>query len=91
MTYTITIPNDVMESIKTYKKSNPIAFKKLYKLMPELEQHPRTSTGHPEPLKGGNDITYSRRTSKSDRLIYNIYDEAVEVQLISVEGHYKDK
>lgn len=59
--------------------------------MPELEQHPRTGTGHPEPLKSGNSVTYSRRITAHDRLIYDVYDEIVTVLIIEIEGHYKDK
>ena len=73
------------------RKSNPNSFKKLYRLLPELEAHPMTGTGHPEPLKGGNGITYSRRLSGHDRIIYDIYDDVVTVLVISVEGHYGDK
>jgi len=54
-------------------------------------EHPRTGTGHPEPLKSGNAITYSRRITASDRLIYDIYDERITVLVLDVEGHYNDK
>lgn len=59
--------------------------------MPELEEHPRTGTGHPEPLKSGNSVTYSRRITANDRLIYDVYDETVTVLIIEIEGHYDDK
>ncbi|MDE6515187.1 MAG: type II toxin-antitoxin system YoeB family toxin, partial [Bacteroidales bacterium] len=39
----------------------------------------------------GGDITYSRRISKTDRMIYDIYDEIVNVLVIELEGHYNDK
>ena len=73
-------------AIKTTSK-----YKKLVKLLNELMEHPRTGTGHPEPLKSGDLITYSRRISKNDRLIYDIYDEKVIVLVLTVEGHYDDK
>lgn len=60
MMYKIDISDEAARVIKKWKKSNPFVFKKLYKLMVELEQHPRTGTGHPEALKGGRDITWSR-------------------------------
>lgn len=73
------------------EKVQPIAFKKFYKLLPELEQHPRSGTGHPEPLKGGKDITWSRRITAHDRIIYDIYEETITVLVVEVEGHYNDK
>jgi toxin YoeB len=60
-------------------------------LLPELAEHPRTGTGHSEALKGGNDITYSRRLSGQDRIIYDIYDDVVTVLVLELEGHYNDK
>ena len=91
MSYRIQFSVEAQRVIKKWKKSNPQSFKKLYQLLPELELHPRTGTGHPEPLKGGDDITYSRRLSRYDRIIYDIYDDVVTILVISVEGHYGDK
>jgi toxin YoeB len=91
MNYSIEFSLDAQKVIKKWKKSNPLAFKKLYNLLPELEQHPRTGTGHPEPLKGGDGITYSRRLSAHDRIVYDIYDDVVTVLVLDVEGYYNDK
>ena len=91
MSYRIVFSDDAQTVIKKWKKYNPAAFRKLYRLLPELEQHPRTGTGHPEPLKGANGTTYSRRLTAHDRIIYDIYDETITVLVIEVEGHYNDK
>ena len=91
MSYTIDLSSRAEKVLKKWKKSNPSAFKKFKDILPELEQHPRTGTGHPEPLGGGGDITYSRRISKTDRMIYDIYEEIVNVLVIELEGHYNDK
>ncbi len=91
MIYSIDYSAEVRKIIKKWKKSNPIAYKKLYRILPELERHPRIGTGHPEPLKGGNDITWSRHITAHDRIIYDIYDDVVTVLVVEVEGHYNDK
>ena len=91
MSYTIEFAPEAAKIIAKWKKSNPIPFKKLTSFMSELAEHPRTGTGHPEPLTSENDVTYSRRISANDRLIYDIYDEKVVVLILSVEGHYNDK
>ncbi len=78
-------------SIAKYKKSNQQAFKKVTKLLEELIEHPRSGSGHPEPLYSGNDVTYSRRINKKDRLVYDIYDDTIQVLVLSAEGHYSDK
>ena len=54
-------------------------------------KNPRTGIGHPEPLIGGKDITYSRRITAHDRIIYEIHDAEILVIVIEVEGHYNDK
>lgn len=93
--YKIEFTQTAIKTISKYKKSNPVQYKKLVKLLNELMENPRTGTGHPEPLKSGDSITYlitySRRISKNDRLIYDIYEEKVAVLVLTVEGHYGDK
>ena len=91
MSYKIQYSKDADKIIAKYKKSNPIAYKKIASLIPELVNHPRFGTGHPEPLVAGNDITYSRRISAKNRIIYDIYDDIIVVLILSVEGHYNDK
>ena len=91
MSYIVRYTDDADETIAKYKKSNPIAYKKVTRLIKEITEHPRTGTGHPEPLVGGNSITYSRRISVHDRIIYNIYEDIVVVLIVSVGGHYGDK
>ncbi|MBQ9646483.1 MAG: type II toxin-antitoxin system YoeB family toxin [Prevotella sp.] len=91
MTYSLEFSNDVRKVLKKWKRSNPSSFNKFYALLPELEAHPRTGTGHPEPLKGGNGVTYSRRLSAHDRIIYDIHDDVLVVLVIDVGGHYGDK
>lgn len=91
MMYKVEFAKGLEKVLKKYKKSNPQAFAKLIKLIPELEAHPRTGTAHPEPLVSGNSITYSRRLSAHDRIIYDIYDDVVRVLVIAIEGHYNDK
>ncbi len=91
MTYTIDLTNEAKISLAKYKKSNPQLFKKIAQLLHELVEHPRTGTGHPEPLVGGDGITFSRRISGQHRMIYDILEDIVKVYVISIEGHYKDK
>ena len=91
MKYKIEYSTEALKTVKKWKKSNPRSFKKLYELLPELEEHPKTGTGHPEPLKGYRGETYSRHLSGHDRLIYSIHDDIVMVLIIQFEGHYRDK
>lgn len=88
--YTIRVSDGVDKVIAKWKKSNPNLFKKYKKIYKELLEHPKTGLGHPEALRGGGDITWSRHITAHDRIIYDIYEEVVEVYILEVEGHYND-
>jgi toxin YoeB len=91
MEYKVIYTKGADKSIAKFSKSNPKAYKKIFEFIKELHEHPRTGTGHPEPLLEGNNSTYSRCITKKDRLVYNIYDESVTVLVLTAEGHYNDK
>ena len=89
--YRVEVSAEADNVVRKWKKSNPQLWKKYQKIYHELIDHPRTGTGHPEPLKGGGGITYSRRITAHDRIIYDIYDDVLVVLVIEAEGHYNDK
>ncbi|WP_315350277.1 type II toxin-antitoxin system YoeB family toxin [Hoylesella saccharolytica] len=91
MSYKVEVSKDADKVIRKWKKSNPQLFNKYRSIFHELVDHPKTGTGHPEPMKGGNSITYSRRVTAHDRIVYDIYEDVITILIIEVEGHYSDK
>lgn len=91
MTYSIDFRRQAQEELFTLAKNEPKAFQKAQKLIEELKTHPRTGTGHPEPLSADRAGQWSRRISKKHRLVYEIRDMEVIVIVISAYGHYEDK
>ena len=91
MIYVLKFSQQADKVARKWKKSNPSLYKKYSKILTELMEHPRTGLGHPEPLRGGGDITWSRHITAHDRIIYDIHDDVVEVYVLDVEGHYSDK
>jgi len=91
MMYAVEYSKAADKTLKKWKKSNPRLFKKATAILIDIMEHPRTGIGHPEPLVGGKDITYSRHITADDRIIYDIYDEYVYVLVIQLEEHYNDK
>ena len=91
MRYELTFTKEATKTLKKYKKSNPAIFKKVATLLNEISDHPRTGTGHPEPLVKGSDIRYSRHLTANIRIIYDIHDERIVVDIISMDSHYNDK
>ena len=87
--YTIVFSEDAKKDLKELHKNAPLAVPKLAKLLDEVREHPRTGTGQVEQLKGYDGSVYSRRITKEHRLVYRIYDEVVEVLVLSTFGHYR--
>lgn len=89
--YTLTFSPQALEDLARLKKSEPAAFKKAGKLLLELQEHPMTGTGRPEPLNGDRAGQWSRRITLKHRLVYEIEQDVVNVAVLSSYGHYDDK
>ena len=87
--YRIVFTEQAQKDLKLLHKKAPLTVRKLAQLLDELKEHPRTGTGQVEPLKGYDGTVYSRRITKEHRLVYKIYDDVVEVLILSTFGHYK--
>lgn len=66
--YDIEFTKTALAGIIKLQKSEPICYKKLYKLIEELKIHPKTRTGQPEQLKGFHIPIWLRRISKNTDL-----------------------
>ena len=91
MIYSIRLSDRVKDDLAKLAKSEPKAFAKAGKFIEELRVHPKTGTGHPEPLKGLPEGRWSRQITKKHRLIYQIYETEVYVGVLAAYGHYDDK
>ena len=88
--YTVKFTDEATEDLK--KLATTLKYlSKVEKFIEELTIHPRTGTGHPEPLKYRNIETWSRRISEKHRLVYEIDEDVITVLVISTYGHYNDK
>ena len=89
--YSVEIKEQAQKDLKTMSKSEPKAYKKALALIAELYDHPQTGTVKPEQLKGGGGTLWSRRITQRHRLIYEIFETEVYVDVLSAYGHYDDK
>ncbi len=89
--YDIIYSPQAKDDLLTLQRSEPAAFRKAAALIEELKVHPRTGTGKPEPLSADRAGQWSRRISKKHRLVYEIFDTEVHVDVVSAYGHYGDK
>jgi toxin YoeB len=89
--YNIEFTPDAQADLAKLIKSEPKVYEKALRFIEELREHPKTGTGHPEPLKGGLENRWSRRLTKKHRLVYGIYETEIVVLIVSAYGHYDDK
>ena len=50
--YRVIFSDEANIDLAKLQKSEPTAYKKVQRFVEELQEHPTTGTGHPEPLKG---------------------------------------
>ncbi len=89
--YKIILSPKALEDASKLRSSEPRVFKKLSDFIEEIKVHPKTGTGHPEPLKGSPEGRWSRKLSKKHRLVYCIFEKEVYIDILSAYGHYDDK
>lgn len=89
--YTLEFAPQAIKDLSKLKRSEPAAFQKAGKLLMELQEHPKTGSGKPEMLGGSRSGQWSRRITQKHRLIYEIEEDVVKVDVLSSYGHYDDK
>lgn len=89
--YVIEFTENARQDIILLQRNAPQAVKKVFKLIEELREHPRSGTGQVEQLKHFKNETWSRRITREHRLVYEIHDEQILVLVISSYGHYDNK
>ena len=91
MRYEIRYTLEANIDLAKLQRSEPKAFKQALRFIEELSEHPKTGTGHPEPLKGVPYGRWSREITKKHRMVYRIYENEVVVLILTSYGHYDDK
>ncbi len=66
---------------------NKKIYRKIVKLIKEIDRSPFTGTGKPEPLKHDLSGYWSRRIDDEHRLVYKVTDS--EIIIIGCKYHYK--
>ena len=89
--YRVIFSDEANIDLAKLQKSEPASFKKVLRFVEELQEHPTTGTGHPEPLKGKPENRWSREITRKHRLVYRIFETEVQVEVLSAYGHYDDK
>ena len=67
---------------------NDKIMKRITALLKDIEKHPFSGLGKPEPLKGNLQGKWSRRITEEHRMIYSISNGRIYVYVFSLKGHY---
>ena len=69
------------------KTGNKRIMKRITDLLNDIQEHPFTGIGKPEPLKGENG-KWSRRITDEHRMVYSISDGRIYIFVFSMRFHY---
>jgi toxin YoeB len=85
----IVFSQKAIDDINYWKKSgNMLVQKKISMLLIDIVKHPYSGIGKPEPLKYQLSGSWSRRITKSDRLVYSVNPENQIIEIETARGHY---
>ena len=92
MIYEVELTEAAISDIEHLRKAGEFAaIRKIDAIIDQLQKHPFTGTGNPEPLKGDKKGQWSRRIIGKHRLTYSVNNAKITVIVISAYGHYDDK
>ena len=70
------------------KTGNTRIMKRINDLLYDIQRHPFTGIGKPEPLKGNLQGKWSRRITDEHRMIYSISNGRIYIFVFSLRFHY---
>lgn len=70
------------------KTGNVKIMKRITDLLNDIEKHPFTGIGKPEPLKGNLQGKWSRRINNEHRMVYSISNGRIYIYVFSLKDHY---
>lgn len=62
--------------------------KRISKLLADIQLHPFTGIGKPEPLEGEQHGLWSRRINDEHRIVYSVSSGMIYVYVLSLRYHY---
>ena len=70
------------------RTGNKAIMKRISALLADIQQHPFTGIGKPEPLKHELQGKWSRRITQEHRLVYSVSHGMIYVYVFSMRDHY---
>lgn len=90
--YTAVFSNSAKRALQELKRRDRKKLEKVQDLIVEILNSPRIGRGKPERLRHWADRdVWSRRINQKDRIVYEIRDNVLIIEVITIGGHYGDK
>lgn len=70
------------------RTGNKAIMKRISALLADIQAHPFTGIGKPEPLKHDLQGKWSRRITQEHRLVYSVSNGMIYVYVFSMRDHY---
>lgn len=80
--------DEAWEDYLYWQSQDKKTLKRINNLLKDTERNPFSGIGKPEPLKGEFSGFWSRRIDDTNRLVYRLQNEQLEI--LSCRGHYED-
>ena len=84
----LTFTEKAFEEYLYWHTQDKKTLKRINALLKEIMREPFSGTGKPEPLKYDYSGLWSRRIDDTNRLVYRVTDEQIEIY--QCKGHYND-
>jgi len=81
--------DEAWEDYLYWQTQDKKTLKRINKLIQDIERNGYNGIGKPEPLKNEFSGFWSRRIDDTNRLVYRIKNDVLEI--LSCKGHYNDK
>lgn len=81
--------DEAWEDFCYWEETNKKVFKKIKQLIKDIDRNGYEGLGKPEPLKDDLSQYWSRRIDETNRIVYKI--EGNTIQIVQRGGHYGDK
>ena len=72
-----------------WHKNDKKVFKKILKLLKDIERNGYSGIGKPERLSGDLSKYWSRRIDHKNRIVYRI--DGITIKIVQCGSHYRDK
>lgn len=71
------------------QSGNKAVMNKITTLLKDIQLHPYSGIGQPEPLKYGLQGKWSRRINAEHRIIYSVNEQKILIYVFSMRYHYR--